>query len=131
MTEASIRAALVKKLRQYKDWTVLRHEDHYTSGIPDISVTGNKITSWWECKLRKESGLSTKGIQQYTLEQLAKHGYAHYIIFEATAVRNMTRILIVPPENLFSTSTPFSIKCGSFNYDWVVGVIRELHGLSL
>lgn len=81
MTEATIRASLVKRLRQYKDWIVLRHEDHYTSGIPDISITGNKITSWWETKYQRGFTLENKGIQQYTLEMLAKHGHAHYIIY--------------------------------------------------
>jgi hypothetical protein len=81
VTEATIRAALVKRLRLYKDWIVLRHEDHYTSGIPDISITGNKITSWWETKYQRGFTLENKGIQQYTLEMLAKHGYAHYIIY--------------------------------------------------
>jgi hypothetical protein len=88
VTEASVRAALVKKLRAYKDWVVLRHEDHYTSGIPDISVTGNKITSWWECKLKQQyKSLSTKGIQRYLVEQLGKHGNALHRIPRHTAER--------------------------------------------
>lgn len=121
MTEASVRAALVKKLRRYKDWTVLRHEDHYTSGIPDISVTGNKITSWWECKLRRGSEqLSTKGIQQFLVEQLGKHGHAHYIVYDEVNVS------IFEPQDF-----PRYALTAGLNHDWVVQQIRELHGLPL
>lgn len=121
MTEASVRSALVKKLRAYKDWTVLRHEDHYTSGIPDISVTGNNITSWWECKLRRQGQpLSTKGIQQFLVEQLAKHGYAHYIVFDEQ------KVAIYEPQDF-----PRAALTAGLNNDWVVQQIRELHGLPL
>lgn len=123
VTEASVRAALVKKLRAYKDWTVLRHEDHYTSGIPDISVTGNKITSWWECKLRKGSdSISTIGIQQFLVEQLAKHGHAYYIVYEQR--KEMPRTLIYEPEHF--PNLPLDTAEG-FNHDWVVNFIRKIH----
>jgi hypothetical protein len=96
MTEATVRASLVKKLRLYKDWLVLRHEDHYTSGIPDISITGNKITSWIETKFQKTLGLYNKGIQQYTLEQLDRFGYARYIIYTPENVAIVTPTLSDP-----------------------------------
>jgi len=86
MTESTIRASLVKKLRLHKDWLVLRHEDHYTSGIPDISITGNKITSWIETKFQKSFNLDNKGIQRYTLEKLDTFGYARYVIYTSESV---------------------------------------------
>jgi hypothetical protein len=119
MTEATVRAALVKKLRQYKDWIVLRHEDHYTSGIPDISVTGNKITSWWETKYQKGFSLVNKGIQQYTLEQLAKHGYAYYLIYTPE------QVAIVEPSLSDSKIFP------GINHSEVVKYIRMKHGLEV
>lgn len=117
MTESTVRATLVKKLRQYKDWIVLRHEDHYTSGIPDISVTGNGITSWWETKYQKGFSLLNKGIQQYTLEQLAKYGYAHYIIYTPE------QVAIVNP----SLSDPQIFP--GINHTEVVNFIRGVHAL--
>ena len=117
MTEATVRAALVKRLRQHKDWIVLRHEDHYTSGIPDISVTGNGITSWWEAKYQRGFSLVNKGIQQYTLEQLDKHGYAaHYIIYTPE------QVAIVKP----SLENPLIFP--GINHPRVVEYIRKVHG---
>lgn len=122
MTEASVRAALVKKLRQYKDWTVFRHEDHYTSGIPDISVTGNKITSWWECKLWRNEAEPTKEIQRYTLERLAVHGHAYFIVYR---LKDPARVEIYRPSDY--PHYPW-IRTEGFNHDWIVAVIRETHG---
>lgn len=124
MTEASVRSALVKKLRRYKDWTVLRHEDHYTSGIPDISVTGNKITSWWECKLRHGSEqLPTKGIQQFLVEQLAEHGYAAYIVYH----EQPPQVFIFIPEQF--PDIAYAISPPGLDHDWVVRYIRQVHRL--
>lgn len=123
MTEASLRAALVKNLRQHKDWTVLRHEDHYTSGIPDISVTGNKITSWWECKLWRRGPESTKGIQQRFLEQLSVHGHAYFLVYELI---DMPRVTIFRPSDYPSRGW---LSKEGFNHRWVVGTIRGIHGL--
>jgi hypothetical protein len=115
MTESTLRAALVKKLREYKDWIVLRHEDHYTSGIPDISVTGNKKTSWWETKYQKNLSLINKGIQQYTLEQLSRFGYAYYIIYTPE------QVAVAEP------SKEPKIFVG-INHTEVVNYIRSIHG---
>lgn len=120
MTEASVRAALVKKLRLYKDWIVLRHEDHYTSGIPDISITGNRITSWFETKFQRGLTLENKGIQRYTLEQLNKHGgYARYIIYTPE------QVFVVKPD-LYD---PVIFR--GINHGLVVEYIRIMHGLPL
>ena len=116
MTEATVRASLVKKLRLHKDWLVLRHEDHYTSGIPDISITGNKITSWWETKYQKGFSLVNKGIQQYTLEQLAKHGYAYYLIYTPE------QVAVVGPDLENPAIYP------GLNHPRVVEFIRKVHG---
>lgn len=119
MTEATVRASLVKRLRQYKDWIVLRHEDHYTSGIPDISITGNKVTSWWETKYQRGFTLENKGIQQYTLEQLDKHGCAHYVIYTPE------QVAIVRP----SLENPAIFP--GINHVAVVCYIRGIHGLRI
>jgi len=119
MTESTVRSALVKRLRVYKDWFVLRHEDHYTSGIPDISVTGNKMTSWWETKYQKGFSLYNKGIQQYTLEQLATHGYAYYILYTPECVA------IVKPH----LSDPLIFP--GIDHNKVVRFIRVLHGFGV
>src|SRR5688572_13116678 len=120
MTEATVRSTLVKKLRLYKDWFVLRHEDHYTSGVPDISITGNKITSWSETKFQRGFSLvDDKGIKKYTLDQLNKFGYARYIIYTPECVA------IVAPD-LFD---PLVFK--GHDHLAVVKYFRELHGLNI
>ena len=56
MNEATCKAALCKELRARLDPArsrVYRHEDQFTAGIPDISITANERTVWVEVKLNR------------------------------------------------------------------------------
>jgi hypothetical protein len=85
MTEAVVKGELVKKLRKGIPWAVtLRHEDQFTAGIPDISVTGGPVVKdvgsarrvvWLEIKY---ADFAFKGLQHHTLKRLG--GY--YIIYD-------------------------------------------------
>jgi hypothetical protein len=66
------------------DWPALvwqRHEDHFTYGIPDISVTGNGATTWLEAKVVNPK-LKAKRIQTIQLLKLSNQGRAWYIIWD-------------------------------------------------
>jgi hypothetical protein len=54
MSEAKHKAALCKALRAglpVGDGKVIRHEDAFTGGIPDISISFHRRTLWIEVKL--------------------------------------------------------------------------------
>ena len=46
---------------------ILRHEDHFTAGIPDTSISFNGHTLWLEIKF---DDLRSRGIQRETLRRL-------------------------------------------------------------
>jgi hypothetical protein len=82
VNEVTPRAALVRQLAEGTSLVVLRHEDMYTAGHPDISVTGRGRTLWievkwlrldWKNKLQRETcrRLEQSGlffVLTYTLE---------------------------------------------------------------
>lgn len=81
VNEASLKGDLVRELRaSLPGAVVLRHEDKITSGIPDISVTLGRVTTWLEVKLAAPS-FSSKGIQALTCRRLARQGSCLYVIY--------------------------------------------------
>ncbi len=64
---------------------VFRHEDQFTGGIPDISVTWAGITTWWEVKY-SPIGRSSKptSLQGYTLLSLSRQSTAGLITYAET-----------------------------------------------
>lgn len=72
MTEAQCKAALCKVLRaELPGGVVFRHEDAWTGGIPDISISNNGLTVWVEVKLDRPGrpGKLT-ALQNYNLTKL-------------------------------------------------------------
>lgn len=120
--ESDYKAALMRELRSSPGCVALRHEDRFTSGIPDISVTRGGRTSWWECK-HANPGIKSEGIQELTMLRLAAAGYARYIVWEE--VRGILRTLIVHPMHI-STLQPETF-CRSFDMLWLVEQIRKVH----
>lgn len=88
MTEHDMSRKLVKKLREVlgpEGFVIFKHNDRVTAGIPDISVTGNGMTTWWEVKnltggrtMPKERG---RGLQAKNMSSLYAAGHCYYIIF--------------------------------------------------
>jgi hypothetical protein len=124
-TEGALKSTLVKKLREAAPhFVVIRHEDTSRSGVPDISVSGNGKTTWWEVKYGKPSWKSM-GIQELTLKRLAKVSYARYIVFTEDRIK-ITEI--IPPNELVGTGyyIGFPSREG-FAFDWVVEEIIKVH----
>ena len=77
MNESDCKAALCKVLRASlppADSRVYRHEDQYTGGIPDISITANGHTLWVEVKLDRP-GRRGKVTELQRTSLLALRGY--------------------------------------------------------
>ena len=121
--EARLKATLMKELREHLLGAVtLRHEDRFTSGIPDISVTWHGRTTWWECKHATPS-LVSQGIQELTLLRLAAAGHARYIVWQER--RGVRRTMIVHPNRLRDLET--ETTCPGFDMSWLVEQIRLAH----
>jgi len=82
LSEKQAKSELVKELRAQQFWTVLRHEDRFTAGIPDLSLTLGDLwptrCAWVEVKVVKDSGVGARcswrikatGLQLETLARL-------------------------------------------------------------
>lgn len=92
--EKEPKAELVRYLKKYLPLAVVfRHEDHFTSGIPDISVTW-KGRTWW-IEVKEFPGKKGRAIQNATAVLLKKQGFScFYVIYH----RKENRTYIVDPE---------------------------------
>ena len=72
MNEAQLKASLVQALKKRIRGIVLRHEDKFRAGIPDLSVTVGMRTAWVEVKYDRPGarGRLTQ-IQERTLRRLS------------------------------------------------------------
>lgn len=100
----------------------LRHEDKMTFGVPDISLTGGGMTTWWEGK-RACPDFKSSGQQELTMRRLSQVGsYARYIIFDEI----LKRTLIVDPKDLSKWATEPELEFLGFAYrevvEWMVSV---------
>lgn len=106
----------------------LRHEDSFSSGIPDITITGpfeRKITTWWEVKHAKPNFVS-KGIQDLTMLRLARAGISFYIIYDQ-GKGDYERTLIVEPKNFGGWKEKYLEVATGFNHQFVIDFIRGVH----
>tara|TARA_R110000824_G_scaffold167181_6_gene343982 strand:+ start:3446 stop:3844 length:399 start_codon:yes stop_codon:yes gene_type:complete len=123
-SEATLKTALMKEMRAQLCGAVLfRHEDKYTSGIPDISTTFNGCTIWWEVKYAKPS-IRDRGIQHFTCNELARNGKCFYIVYYQKKDEKQTRI--VHPQFIHDGLTPIASTKG-FNHSWVITRIKAAH----
>ena len=126
MNEAQLKGALIKEARILlpTSYVVIRHEDRFTHGLPDISVTGNRITSWWECKLANPN-FSSKGIQELTMLRLMRSGFAFYIVWVYNEIGRYT--YIVNPNDIGKPITEWTHSVEGFDHKWLVEEIRKVH----
>lgn len=124
--ESELKSALMRELRATIPGAVaMRHEDRFTSGIPDLSVTVGNCTTWWEFKHAVPSYV-TDGIQELTMLRLAAAGYARYVIWHETH-GGFKRTMIVRPRDI-KDLTPEAF-CVGFDHKWLVNEIRKAHRL--
>jgi hypothetical protein len=67
-----VRDFLPKLRRKIPEATIFKHNDYYTSGIPDFSVTVQDLTTWFEVKVFPNS--PTK-LQAFFLQRLKPRSY--------------------------------------------------------
>ena len=124
--EANLKAALMRALRDVlPDFVHQRHEDRFSSGWPDISVSGYGRTSFWEVK-HADPRFSSNGLQELTCLRLALASFhCRYIVYHEN--HGIKRTLIVHPNHIGDLLPEFS--CAGFNHTWLVEQIRKVHGI--
>lgn len=125
MNERELKAKTIKAMRIEKGFVTLPHEDHCTSGIPDMTTTGFNKTIWWEFK-HANPDFANRGIQLLTMRRLAMFGSAYYIVFREVGKEKSTHI--VDPENIEKDITTNSrFWAYGFDIEWLVKLIKVLH----
>ena len=125
VTEATVRRSLMKTFKTSCPTAVtIRHEDLFTKGIPDLSVSYDGKTSWWEIKYANPSCTTTK-IQQFVCDDLNDHGFlCRYIIFR----EDPRQIRVVHPHAFRDwKTTGLVISEGAFDYQALVDYIKRIH----
>lgn len=93
MTEKTLTNALLKTLRkELPEAVIFKHADQVTAGIPDISVTYEGITIWFELKYVKTK-IHSRELQHYTMLRLQNAGHPFYILY----IEKTKETIIVPP----------------------------------
>ena len=59
---------------------ILKHADQVTSGIPDLSVTWNKLPTFW-IEVKRGLTIKARGIQVFTAIRLAKQGHCFFVLY--------------------------------------------------
>lgn len=122
MNEATLKSALMKLLRATEpSWVAQRHEDTLTAGIPDLSITGNHWTTWWEIKYANPK-FKSLGIQELTCKRLARQSHCEYIVYDECDGDRCVRIF--HPDLLKNWETAPLTTIG-FNHQNVVEYIRD------
>lgn len=127
MTEADLKRELCGLIRRSRPrYTILRLEEMFTHGVPDISIDGNKFHSWWEVKLvNKTRNVKSKGIQKLTCQKLDIGGFCRYIVYWVGA--DFTRTYIVHPNDIDEDPSTWVDFTDGFNHDWILERVLEVH----
>lgn len=96
--EIKITPKLVKFLNSHlpSSYVVRKHNDRITSGDPDISITGDGKTTWWEVKWANPKVEWANELQRIKCVKLAAAGYCRLLVFCA---KDEGSTHIVHPEN--------------------------------
>jgi len=126
MNEAGLKKAQSLELRRLPGALVFRHEDQFTAGIPDTSVTWLGRTTWLETKFLNPR-LISKEIQKITAAQLAQQGKCFFVLYDARYGQRCTRI--VHPLQILdgSLATAPDLVVPGFDHRFVAQFIRRLH----
>ena len=120
MNESYLKAAVCKKMKDLMPGVVIfRHEDKFTGGIPDISVTWNDRTCWVEVKYdRPKSRAKVTGQQKLTLNRLARHGRALLLTYVEDKDYNKTTMIQNCPGGIIGIVP-------KFDHVWAAETVQE------
>ena len=121
--------------RQLPTAVAIRHEDRYTHGIPDLSLSLRGRTTWWEIKYADPACI-TKGVQQHLCQRLDAENFCRYIIYQRgipTGRKARPRaIRIVRPSDMDCWQLAgVTVEEGSFDHWGLVQYMARIHGVKL
>jgi len=122
VTEATVRRDLMRQLQiQIPAAVAIRYEDRFTKGLPDLSVSYNGRTSFWEVKYADPHCVTSK-VQHYLCTQLDTQGFhCRYLIFQRGIARPRSarprQIRVVKPADFDQWEHLGLVLCeGRFDY---------------
>jgi hypothetical protein len=136
MNEQTLKRGLMAVIKKAFPTSVsLRHEDRFTHGIPDLSLSLREKTSWWEVKLA-DPQCQSKEIQRHMCQRLNAASYCRYVIyqFEIPQGRNKRprQIRIVPPLDFDAwANVGIVVSEDAFNHYGVVKYMAQVHGVRI
>ena len=136
VTEQTLKRGLMAEIKRHLPTAVaIRHEDRYTHGIPDLSLSLAGRTTWWEVKYADPS-VRTKGIQHHLCARLAAETYCRYIVYQRGIPSGRTyrprQIRVVPPADIDCWQRAGRVLVtGSFEQYAVVVHLARVHGVTL
>lgn len=135
LTEAKLKAKLMEEIETGIPGSVaFRHENKGTIGIPDISVTFDRMTVWMEVKYLAPE-LYSHGLQSLTMARLAAVGRAWYVYYTNLPGRSPVTAMVLPREHTAIVRKhatpaevldriPVSRKRAGFDHRFVVRFIK-------
>jgi len=128
--ETQVKGKLVKFLKDnLKDAIIFRHEDQYTAGIPDISLTDNGFTLWIEVKhVTPKKPFKSSGLQKHTAKQLEKQGKCIFIIFEESKEGHQFTFIVQPKfiDQYVEGDTGCMSIVQGFDFQFILDYIRRI-----
>jgi hypothetical protein len=127
VTEAYVQTQVLTRLRAVmRSAFIVKHADKFTFGVPDISVTDNKLTSWWELKFA-DPGFDSHATQREAMKKLERVGHcARYVIFDMHDEGRGRATYLVKP-SLLDTFRLDGIRKQGFDYEWVINSVISTH----
>lgn len=123
--ETEYSGELVKALKSVMPNSVIfKHTDMYTSGIPDISATWLRCTSWIEVKVAVGGKIKSqkKRLQLETCKSLERVGICLYVVYTELNTH------VIKPSNVLPNGTWLdSFDALGENHVWASEVIRARH----
>jgi hypothetical protein len=118
VNEATLKRDLVAAIRAAMPGAVIfRHEDRFTAGVPDLSVTWRGTTSWVEVKYSRRGRRSRPtALQARALRRLAAAGAPAYLLeYREEGGGRITTLDVV--DDLGVTSSPVEARTMGAQFD--------------
>ncbi len=125
-SEVKLRIELCNAIKDdIRGCVVLRHEDVFTSGVPDMSFTWQGRTTWIEAKYANPRPQG-RGRQKITCCELEVAGRCRYVIWDENSGHRQT--LIVRPRDVFRGNWREAIeRAEGFDHQFIVEFLRRSH----
>lgn len=134
--ESKLKQRLVTFLRkEFAFAVVLRHEERFVAGVPDISITTHYTTIWIEAKYAAPV-IHMRGEQDLTMMRIARVSHAFYVVWEeafpydVSEVVSKQQTIIASP---WEVSKPGNgavcegLRTNGFDHRFVADHIRRLY----